>query len=77
MAAEAYGDSMAEKIEGGGEWCTGDRLLVMKGADDDGIGCEGNFLQRFEGAFYPGVEVGSVAVFEFQQTAGDLVFSGG
>jgi hypothetical protein len=48
----------------------------MKGAEDDGIGSEGDFIQRFEAAFDPGVEVGLDTAFEFQQATGDDIFSG-
>jgi hypothetical protein len=71
------GEFVAEEIEGGGKPGSGDHFIVMKGAENDGIGCKGDPVQRFEGAFDPCVEVGLGAVFEFEQAAGDYIFSGG
>jgi hypothetical protein len=70
------GEGVAEEIEGGGKFGPGDHLIVMKGAENDGIRCKGDLMQRFESASDPGVEVGSGTVFEFQQAAGDHIFSG-
>ena len=75
-AAEVPGEGVAEEIEGGGKFGPGDDLIVMKGADNNGIRCKGDFVQRFESASDPGVEIGLGTVFEFQQAAGDQIFSG-
>ena len=75
-AVEVAGEGMAEEIQSCGEDWRGDCLIMMKGAENDGIRGRGDSGQRFEGAFDPGVEVGLSAAFEFQQAAGDHIFSG-
>ena len=70
------GEGMAKEIKGDGKFGPGDHFIVMKGAENDCIRRRGDSVQRFEGAFDPGVEVGLGAMFEFQQAAGDHIFSG-
>lgn len=69
------GEGVAEEIQGGGKYADG-HLIMMKGAENDGIRRKKDLVQCFEGAFDPGAEVGLGAVFEFQQAAGDHIFSG-
>jgi hypothetical protein len=75
--AKAVSEGVAEEIQSGGEDWRGNRLIMMKGAENDRIRGRGDPGQRFECAFDPGVEVGLSAAFEFQQAAGDHIFSGG
>ena len=75
-AVEVASEGMAEEIKGGRKFGSGDHFIVMKGAENDRIRCKGDSVQSFEGAFDPGAEVGLGAVFEFQQAAGDHIFSG-
>ena len=75
MAAEVAGEGVAEEIKGGGKHADG-HLIVMKGAENDGIRSKGDPVQCFDGGFDPGTEVGLCTVFEFQEAAGDHIFSG-
>jgi len=83
-AAEAGGYLFTEVIEGGGEAVAGACFFVPQGAEDNGVGRQGDRIGRegdvpedLEGAIGPGVEVWLDAAFESEQATGKPVCAGG
>jgi hypothetical protein len=76
MAAEADGKGVAKEVEGGWKVHTGGCFIVAEGAEDDGVGGEGQGAKQLDGAIDPGIEVGLDALFEIEQAMGKGIGSG-
>lgn len=77
LTMKAGGESLAEEVEGGGGRTAGYGFVVVECADDGGIRGKRDHFECLEGAVDPGIEVGLDAFFEFHQTAGEGVKTGG
>lgn len=74
-AVEVKGQTLAEDVERGGKIFSGDGLVVLESPKDNGVVGKGYFLQQFEGAIDPCVEVGLDASFESEQALGEYIFT--
>jgi hypothetical protein len=69
------GEGLAQEVEGIGTVPGCCCFIVMQGPDDQGIGGDGGRAEDLQGAIDPSVEIGLASFFEFQEAAGQGIFS--